>query len=274
LLSPTAAERLAKDRRAPVLLLRAFSDDRQVRREERGINTRPGRFRTFEEAVEEVLDEVGPVIAIGRPGERFTPGGAARHYIDRTGDWQQQVRDYLGRCRVVVMVMGDLKREGLAWEVNELFRIERPSKVIFVAPQLPDGEVKARWNMYAERSGSRLPPYEDGNLVATFDDGWRPWVLSDTAWSGSSSTTGRSTRSYLSAFRQIITARGLAARRPISAVRVVGAILGGFLGLLLGRVVCEPLSVSPLGMPKWAQVVVLCGAVVIGGLAGSRIRRL
>src|SRR5262245_45490535 len=57
LLSPTAAERLANDRREPVLMLRAFADDGQVRPEVGGVNTRPGQSRTFEEGVEEVLDE-------------------------------------------------------------------------------------------------------------------------------------------------------------------------------------------------------------------------
>src|SRR5262249_34344710 len=63
--------------RRPVLFLRAFADDEMVvSLSDRSLMA--GQEVTFEEIIAQEFAQVGPVIAIGRPGERSPPPGAAR----------------------------------------------------------------------------------------------------------------------------------------------------------------------------------------------------
>ena len=67
-----------RDRRAPVLILRQFGDDFL----ESG-KVSLGGAPTFEHFVAGEINRIGPVVAIGRPGERLQPLGASRDYLDR-----------------------------------------------------------------------------------------------------------------------------------------------------------------------------------------------
>ena len=74
-----------RDRRAPVLILRQFGDDFL----EAG-RVSLGGTPTFEHFVAGELNRIGPVVAIGRPGERLQPLGASRDYL-ADSDWQRAV---------------------------------------------------------------------------------------------------------------------------------------------------------------------------------------
>lgn len=114
----SAQDVLAEDTRPPVIYLRSFKDDRGS-----SVNTMKNRFplwrllhpfklwasglnvfdtRTEEEILAEVLHQIGPVVGIGRPGEKLPLLGAARVYV---GDdhWQQTVHDFLSRAGLVVL---------------------------------------------------------------------------------------------------------------------------------------------------------------------------
>ncbi len=80
-----AAQLRERDRRAPVLILRQFRDDFL----ESGKMSFGGR-PTFEHFVAAELNRLGPVVAIGRPGERVQPLGASRDYLDNV-DWRGPV---------------------------------------------------------------------------------------------------------------------------------------------------------------------------------------
>jgi hypothetical protein len=178
LAAKTADEALRDDPRPPVLLLRAFDDDRAYAEFE-SASQRQGhshprapytseQFFTFEEAVADALAVVGPVVAIGRPGEILAPVGAARTWV---GDdaWQEKVTDYLRHCGLVVLFMGRIGGgKGLAWELRTVLDAVPPDKVIFVMPPVGEGEAPARWESFREHSGGLLPPYEPGTLAAGF----------------------------------------------------------------------------------------------------------
>jgi hypothetical protein len=179
LAAKTADEALRDDPRPPVLLLRAFDDDRAYVEFESGSqrqgNSLPHtpytseQFFTFEEAVADALAAVGPVVAIGRPGEVLAPVGAARTWV---GDdaWQAKVTDYLRQCGLVVLFMGRIGGgKGLAWELRTVLDTVPPEKVIFVLPPVGEDEARTRWESFREHSGGLLPPYEPGALAAGFD---------------------------------------------------------------------------------------------------------
>lgn len=129
-----AAEVMATDPRPPVLYLRSFRDDGAVLQDaEQGriANWTRERFAvaTPEEESAAALDTVGPVVAIGRPGEPLPEIGAARLYVDHAS-WQSEVSALMDRAALVVLRIGS--SPGLLWEIEQtLARVPR-QRVVFV----------------------------------------------------------------------------------------------------------------------------------------------
>ena len=135
LLAEDASSALAKDHRQPVLLLRPFTVD------EGGISGGAGFQLNFEQALISILSAIGPVIAVGRPGERLAPAGAARLYIHGE-DWQAQVRRLMDEARVVVLVLftpqateETAETQGFQWEIQQTIGQLDPKKLLFVLPE-------------------------------------------------------------------------------------------------------------------------------------------
>lgn len=183
LVTPSAAEVIANDPRPPVLLLRSFADDHRRLKQDTlfsaawwGVRAMwgpprqepPFNLPSLEELISSVLSRVGPVVAIGLPGEILPPAGAAREWAtDAT--WQQRVEALLRECQLVVMVVGETNGEdGLAWEVRKVFEMGLWSKLVLVAPPLSEVEVRERWQKYHELSGGRVPLYRGWELCAAF----------------------------------------------------------------------------------------------------------
>jgi hypothetical protein len=188
LAAPGAEELERGDPRAPVLLLRSFTDDKAGYVSEYRL---PGVLSGvqvtglagsmepigFEEMLAEEFGPSGPVVAIGRPGEKLPPVGAARTWLSHD-DWQARVTEYLGRCRFVVMIIGVIKgKDGLAWELQQVLDTVPPDKVIFVMPPVEEDEAATRWTEFHNRSGGRLPPYQPGALAAGFSPDGRCAVM-------------------------------------------------------------------------------------------------
>jgi hypothetical protein len=168
-----AAGVLEVDPRPHILLLRSFADDHTA-----VFNSDPilryewvfggKRIRSFEEALAAKLAAYGPVIAVGRPGEKVPPLGAARLWITEDR-WQGRVEELLRSCRFVVMIVGEIKGEdGLAWEVGRLLALQEPEKIVLVVPPVDEWVVKRRWQVYHRMSGGRIPPYMGGEVAARF----------------------------------------------------------------------------------------------------------
>lgn len=120
-----AFEVLAQDHRSPVLLLRSFDDDEK----------KSGRYTRWPESIEELLiselSSVGPVIAIGRPGEKLPALGAARFYT--TDDaWQDEVQRRLSNAGLCVFLAGTSK--GLNWEIKQAVACMDPTRLLFCLP--------------------------------------------------------------------------------------------------------------------------------------------
>ncbi len=163
-LNATAYEELQGDRRAPVLLLRAFVDD---------FHSLPGYSaksiagvgeyeKTFEEFLCKKFRVAGPTIAIGRPGERIPPLGAARAYIPDQ-HWKETVEEIVEHARYVVVVLGKLT-PGLHWEMELLLKRTDPKKLILVMPPIDETTARERWRSYCELAPLRMPEYVSGLL--------------------------------------------------------------------------------------------------------------
>jgi hypothetical protein len=139
----TASQALAEDSRRPILYLRPFKADTS-----RVISAHPldlfiavlsicifatlgspaippsflkrqSNLRRAEELIVDPLKDLGPVIAIGRPGTRKNPVGAARLQVD-DGDWQAVVGSLMDRSQLIVKYAGTTP--GFRWEIERTFR--------------------------------------------------------------------------------------------------------------------------------------------------------
>jgi hypothetical protein len=164
------------DSRPPILLLRSFSDDHAAVANADLMLRYEWIFggksiRSFEEALVAKLGAYGPVIALGRPGEKLPPLGATRQWVadDR---WQARVEELLRDCRLVVMVVGEIQEESsLAWEFGRILSLKEPEKVIIVVPPLDEWDAARRWLICHRMSGGRIPPYQGGEVAARLTAG-------------------------------------------------------------------------------------------------------
>lgn len=143
----SAQDVMAADPRPPVVYLRSFKDDRDS-----SVNTSKNYFplwrllhpiklwasplntfdtRTDEEIMADVLRTIGPVIGIGRPGEKLPQLGAARLYVSNE-EWQQTVHGFLDQAGLVVLRLG--KTPGFFWEVEQSARKIDPTRLLLLVP--------------------------------------------------------------------------------------------------------------------------------------------
>lgn len=139
---PNAAALLDQGRRS-ILYLRSFRHDGAPFRADDLFDTNPqiggllklfrllrGRLNmTFEQHLDELFRHDGPVVAIGKPGERLQTAGAARLYVGDS-DWQEVIRKLMRQSQVVVVQVGPT--EGTWWEVNNAYRHVNPKCLLWL----------------------------------------------------------------------------------------------------------------------------------------------
>jgi hypothetical protein len=171
----TAVQTQIEDRRSPVLLLRSFQDDEIWL-------TPPAdpiwRWlvpylgpRRLEELLAEELWAIGPVLAIGKPGEALPLLGAARDYLsdDR---WKNRVQDLIHAATVIVVIMGN--SSGLEWEYHTLAQAGALDRVMLVIPPTSDATLAARWQSAQVAFESKLElgiPDAAGHIIVHGEQG-------------------------------------------------------------------------------------------------------
>lgn len=126
LLSKDAVDSIESDERRPVLLLRSFS------RDSRGIN-HGDRIDNPELLLTNVFSTIGPVIAIGKPGERLQSIGASRTYISHEV-WKEEVISLMLQSQVIIVTIDT--SSGLLWEIEQLATLDCvATKLLFLPPE-------------------------------------------------------------------------------------------------------------------------------------------
>jgi hypothetical protein len=133
------------------------------------------RYETYEWSLAKAVRSVGPLIAIGEPGERLPPLGAARIYVD--GDnWQMVVEELVERSQLVILRAG--RTPGFWWELEHLAKSCDPRKVVIY---LPKRDRAGLYQHLREKSAGILPqPLPEGTAAAIFlgfGPGWEPRLL-------------------------------------------------------------------------------------------------
>jgi len=176
-----AQEVRTADRRPPVLFLRSFADDNLPL--EPAFRWFRGLLReqlTFEEFVVDRLWTLGPVVAIGKPGEKLSPIGAAREYVDGP-NWQERVKTVLGECAWVVVVLGN--SAGLSWEYEQIRQRGLDERLLLVVPPISPAAIIDRWATFqpAFAPAARVELQRDADigqpLLVIFSRGREPVFL-------------------------------------------------------------------------------------------------
>jgi hypothetical protein len=166
---------LAADSRREVLLLRTFTDDAIRLRVHRDADSSLfehlslRRRESFEQVVCWVAWRYGPILAVGEPGRRLPPLGAAREfYPDEL--WQARVARRMQSSRLVLVIAA---RSPALWsEMGLLHKIGVVAKTLVLVPPLNERELALRLQVMAAAFGvptKRLQPRDSsGRYLLAF----------------------------------------------------------------------------------------------------------
>lgn len=176
------AASLANDTRSPIVYLRPFSTDETPRTVMRGVTGTSliGRFGSFEEQLSLALEPIGPLVAIGKPGEVLPTPGAVRRYASDT-DWQTQVQGWLSEAQLVILRPGFT--EGLWWELREVMERLLPQHVLILVTRMNQSDYRRFAELCEQRLSRQLPAFETVsrwrrvNGFIGFAENWQPVFL-------------------------------------------------------------------------------------------------
>ncbi|MEU1502784.1 hypothetical protein [Streptomyces sp. NPDC005732] len=117
-----------------VVFLRSFVDDEGLARIPRVREAEmhgpwAASTDTEEQQLAQAVAPFGPMVALGRPGDRLPQAGAERHYSSDL-EWQRQVLSALGRASLVLLACGPGR--SLRWEVEQVVSLNRPERFVLV----------------------------------------------------------------------------------------------------------------------------------------------
>lgn len=131
---------------------------------------------TSEEVLARFFSHIGPVIAIGQPGEGLPTPGAARMYLP-DDQWQAAVEEELQNAQIVLVQPG--ATDGVRWELEQIRHKCEPYRVLLCLAgywKRPDDYenliLLIRRTMQVNLP--RAVPYLDRPAFVYFDAGWVP----------------------------------------------------------------------------------------------------
>jgi hypothetical protein len=174
----SADQALRCDKRLPVLYLRSFEIDEL---------SAPSIYRpwiwpslmsllsirawlyqrniSFEESLCLALGQIGPVVAIGKPGQLLPRLGAFRVFVSNA-EWQRKVQELMDKSQLVCLVIGSTR--GLMWEYSEMVTDLRREKLMLAFTHGPS--LVRMWRGFSANIRAR-------GLAGVFPDEVRPDTL-------------------------------------------------------------------------------------------------
>jgi hypothetical protein len=263
LTAPSATEILRYSTRSPVLYLRTFDDDSLTAGQS---EIRVGSYTlwsisTQEEQIVDCFQHAGPVVAVGRPGEKLPELGAARVYLEEH-EWKAEVSALIDRAHLTVIRAGT--SEGVLWEIGEAVARVHPYKLVILIPFDEAGykEFATRARHFFPRGLPTWPELDKnpGNPSVrgtTLDI--KAIVYFDAAWNGTlkgvepTKASERSRRPLQEAFAEALQpvhanlgiqpVEPLASARAGQSAMTIGALVAGLIpGVLLAAYMAPTLG--------------------------------
>ena len=192
LLATTTKNVFDENFKQPILYLRPFYIDNYYTR---GITTLliPVPIITEEMVFVKILQNKSTVIAIGKPGEKYSSLGALRLYVSHEY-WHENVLELIEKSQFIMLVVG--YTEGVIWELNTILQKIPPKKLLLYFPlnkySLEDRE--KYWNLfidaykkYASNTIIQFPNTIGDIVFFRFDENWQPisyQINQKTTWVG------------------------------------------------------------------------------------------
>lgn len=182
---PGAADALAVARRPPILFLRPFSlDALPISPIDDGWRGQFNVFswldkRTFEEHLSSTFEDLGPVIALGRPDEEVAALGAARAYVD-DASWRAVVVGLAAMSQFVIVEVDETP--GTVWEIEHVSRLVGLHSMLIVLPPQDDLfetrliDWDQRWSALQRRFGF-LPDVSQDTAAVFYDPSNQPVLV-------------------------------------------------------------------------------------------------
>ncbi|MCX6848258.1 MAG: hypothetical protein NTY98_05005, partial [Verrucomicrobia bacterium] len=85
----------------------------------------------YEQELGYCLTNVGKLVAVGKPGERFATAGAARTYLHHD-EWKDRVAELIRRAELVIICPG--LNEGVEWEISTTLSLKSLRHILFFFP--------------------------------------------------------------------------------------------------------------------------------------------
>jgi hypothetical protein len=136
---------------------------------------RSGDLRIEQAKIADAMSSMGPYIAIARPGEApaWTDTGAMRVEAEQN-EWQQVVSELIEVSAGILIELGH--SIGLSWEIDEVIKRDRPTKVLLILPKTKDSYDLFR-NSLGHKFPKGLPAKGPPSQFIVFDDDWAATVL-------------------------------------------------------------------------------------------------
>ncbi len=183
------------DTRKPILFLRPFTQDgvqAYVHQTMKGAWAATKTGGRYEDMIRHAFRNMGPLLAIGKPGEKLPQTGAARVYFSSSDEqgWKQKVGELLADSQLVLLQIGG--SPGLAWEVEQAVDTlaSTPTCLVLCIPtprlgllglssrMLRKRKRKRMYQAFRELHGSKFPkglPEDIGcDQFICFDQDWTP----------------------------------------------------------------------------------------------------
>ncbi len=147
----------ANDSRPPVLYLRSFADDTiTAAGVSSGAAWRGLAVKTEEEQLAKVLSAIGPIVAVGKPGEELPGLGAHRIYL-RGEEWKERVAELMRGAALVVLRPGNTP--SVWWEISQVMTHVPHERRLLVLPF--DSTQYADFQQELQATcGVKLPSYD------------------------------------------------------------------------------------------------------------------
>lgn len=139
-----------------------------------------------EERLVIVARGTGPMIALGRPGERLPQIGAARIYIEHTDAdqrWKAVIVDLCQRSKLVILQFGTAT-PGLLWEIQNVPKLVKPECLVIYLPSSNAHNEEVRQHqfgeflrLYEQYFPKPLPSNLGDARCIVFDPDWTPTAV-------------------------------------------------------------------------------------------------